>query len=302
MPKVLITQEVRSRRNLRTVVDGQQRIRAILGFIDGDFRISSAHNREYARMEFEDLPEEIQDDILKYEISCDLLYDMPYRELLDIFARINTFTVKLNQQELLNAKYLGYFKQFAYNLGFDYVDYFVSSKVLSKAQVSRMAEATLASDMLIALSDGVQTNKNMENIYKKYEDEPGGIDKFVGQFNTVMRHLAELYAPEELAGTNWRRVHMFYTLFTTIAHGLFGLKGLDSVERPKFTEGLLGKNRSVLDEISIRYDEYTVEKDKSVVPEDFRDFIDKSRRRTTDTASRVDRARFVCEELRQAVR
>ena len=48
IPKILITQEVGARRNVRVVVDGQQRLRAILEFISGAFRISRAHNREFA--------------------------------------------------------------------------------------------------------------------------------------------------------------------------------------------------------------------------------------------------------------
>jgi uncharacterized protein DUF262 len=96
MPKLLLTQDVRDRRNIRIVVDGQQRLRAILEYVEGGFAISRAHNKELAGTRFDGLPEEIKTDFLKYEIGVDLLYDLPYKDLLDIFARLNTYTVKLN--------------------------------------------------------------------------------------------------------------------------------------------------------------------------------------------------------------
>ena len=110
IPKIIITQKLVGRKNIRIVVDGQQRLNAILNFIDGNFKVSRAHNREYAGYVFDSLPDDIKNDFYKYEIGVDLLYDVPYQDLLDIFARINTYTVKLNKQEALNAKYLGYFK------------------------------------------------------------------------------------------------------------------------------------------------------------------------------------------------
>lgn len=48
MPKLLLTQDVRDRRNIRIVVDGQQRLRAILEYVEGGFAISRAHNKELA--------------------------------------------------------------------------------------------------------------------------------------------------------------------------------------------------------------------------------------------------------------
>ncbi|MFC1537097.1 DUF262 domain-containing protein [Pseudomonadota bacterium] len=299
IPKLLITQDLKAHRNVRVVVDGQQRLRAILGFIDGDFKISSAHNKEFARKTFSQLPEEVMNSFLKYEIGVDLLYDVPYGDLLDIFARINTYTVKLNKQEQLNAKYLGYFKGNAYKLGYRYVDYFVNSKVITKAQVSRMGEAELASDLLVSILDGIQSNKNVESFYKSFEDEEGELPTACDNFDTVMSFIGEIYPPEELANTNWSRVQLFYTLFTSIAYGLSYIDEIDGVARPKINKKTIGKVRVRLDEISDRFDQYTHKGDASSnVPKEYEDFITHTRRATTDSAARLSRAKFVCTELK----
>ena len=235
IPKLLITQEIQDRRNVRIVVDGQQRLRAILEFVEGGFPISRAHSREFAGRRFDRLPDDVKNEFMKYEIGVDLLYDLPYKEILDVFARLNTYTVKLNGQELLNAKYVGYFKQQVYNLGYRYVDYFLDAEVVTKSQVTRMIEAELSSDLVIALLDAVQTNKNVEQFYRRYEDDFDKMDMVEKRFDDVMSYLSEIYPAVELSKSNWSRYHLFYTLFTVVGHGLYGLGGLDGAPRPHFT-------------------------------------------------------------------
>lgn len=297
IPKILISQRLEGARNVRLVVDGQQRLRAILGFINGDFPISKAHNRAQAGKTYPTLSPQEQKEFLQYELGVDVLFDMQYQDLLDIFARINSYTVTLNKQEKLNAQYLGYFKQAAFELGFKYVDYFLRAGVLTKPTVTRMAEAELAGDMLVSLVAGVQTNKSIEQYYKKFEDVPGPLDKTKEQFDRVMSYIGTVYPPEELEGTNWSRVHLFYTLFTAIAHCLYGLQGLQTELRAKLTETKLGQLRVCLDEISATYDSVAADLDAPHAPKDYKNFIMRSRRGTTDKTSRIERTEFVCRKI-----
>ena len=170
IPKVLLMQDLVGRKNLRTVVDGQQRIRAIIEFVEGGFTVMRTHNAEYAGKLFENLDQDAQANVLQYEIGVDLLYNVGMSDMLDIFARINTYSVTLNAQEKLNAKYVGAFKTRGYELGFDYVDYLLDGGVVTDKGVSRMDEARLASDMLVALVGGVQTQKNLGKYYRLYEE------------------------------------------------------------------------------------------------------------------------------------
>ncbi|MBM7332850.1 MAG: DUF262 domain-containing protein [Alcanivorax sp.] len=294
IPKVLITQELKGTRNIRVVVDGQQRLRAILEFLDDGFKISKAHHHEYAGKKYSSLPDQLKHEILKYEVGVDLLFDASYADILDIFARLNTFSVRLNNQEQLNAKYLGFFKQTAYKLGYDYVDYWVLAGILSKSQVSRMAEATLASDLLVALVDGIQTNKNIPTLYKRLEDEEGPLEKKEELFHQTMSVIGEIYSALDLKNSNFSRIHLFYSLFCSIAHFISGVKGLE--ETPKVNiKNNTRKARVRLDEISYRYDE----DDESP---NYQKFIDYSRRATTDTSRRIFRSQFICDQIIEAIK
>ena len=143
----------------------------------------------------------------------DLLYNVSLSDLLDIFARINTYSVTLNRQEQLNAKYLGVFKTIAFELGHAYVSYIIDGGVLTEKQVSRMGEAQLASDMLVALVGGIQTVKNIERYYKNYEEIDGipeSIENAQARYRETMRYIGAIYPSEDLKRTNWARPHWFY--------------------------------------------------------------------------------------------
>ena len=259
--------------------------------------MSRAHNPKLAGLYYPAMPEELQHDFLGYELGVDVLFGLDYADLLDVFARINSYTVSLNKQEKLNAKYLGFFKQAAYSLGIDYVDYFLRATLFTRAKVARMAEAELSSDLLMSLMDGVQTNKSVEQFYKAYDDDEKPVAEAVKRFHKVMAFVGSIYPADEVANTNWSRVQLFYTLFTSIAHCLYGLKGLDDVPRAKLAKNSTGKARVCLDNITSLYDTYSGDLEDSAVPNRYRRFINQARRGTTDTGARRARAEFVCEEL-----
>lgn len=299
MPKVLITQELTNQKTVRTVVDGQQRLRTIIEFVTDAFPILKAHNSDYGRKTYSALPEEVQDQILSYAIGVDVLYNAKLDDLLDIFARINTYSVALNTQEKLNAKYLGPFKVNAYALGHKYAQYLKDSKVITPAQISRMGEAELASDLLMSLSDGIQTSKNIEKTYKKYEgldEAPQNLSDACGRFDKTMSYIGAIYEGKEISQTNWSRVHWFYTLFNCVSHGIYGDVIPEAGKFVALSPDTIALWRASLSEVSAKYDVYTTEKDIDV-PREFANFIDFARRRTTDTDARLARARFVLSQI-----
>jgi hypothetical protein len=300
MPKVLLTQDLIGKKNVRKVVEGQQRIRSILEFVSDSFTMLKAHNFAHAGTHFSELHDDMRSAILQYEIGVDLLYNVSLSDMLDIFARINTYSVTLNRQEKLNAKYLGVFKTSAYELGFSYVEYFLSGRVFTERNISRMEEAALASDMLVALVGGVQTSKNVEKYYQQYEQfeqVPDDMLAAIDRFKDAMQYIGAIYPALDLRNVNWSRQPWFYTLFTCVAHAREAIAGLDGVPRPSLCEDKdIRRWRSDLDEISARYDHYQAESSEDV-PAIFRRFINYAERRTTDTEARIGRARFVLEAI-----
>jgi len=92
----------------REVVDGQQRIRTLLSFIQANlirgfdpakdaFTIKKTHNRDLADKVFKDLPPTVRQNILDYQFSVHVLpSSVDDCEVLQIFARMNSTGLKLN--------------------------------------------------------------------------------------------------------------------------------------------------------------------------------------------------------------
>ncbi|GAB2655407.1 DUF262 domain-containing protein [Arenimonas aestuarii] len=295
IPKILITQSLRDGKNIRTVIDGQQRLRAILGYYAGEFALSRAHNAELAGYLYENLDQDIKAEFLKYEIGVDMLFDLSYEDTLDVFARLNTYSVKLNPQELLNAQYLGFFKQAAHSLGLRHVRYWIEGGVMSEKQVTRMAEAELGSDLLGMLIDGIQSKKQIPSYFRKYDDKEVEVAAAEKKFLGTMAYVGALYPPEQLKVTNWARVHFFNSLFCAVAHCLYGLPGASDIPRKSLTKGGLSSARAKLDEITAQYDAVTVDGARPTM--DLLKFIETSRRATTDASSRKARVSYICAQL-----
>ncbi|MBI4639228.1 MAG: DUF262 domain-containing protein, partial [Candidatus Tectomicrobia bacterium] len=171
IPIIFIRQNVDplQRRTIREVVDGQQRLRSIISFAKDEFSILKSQNPSFGGLTFSKLPSEIQENFLNYEFSVVLLEGATDADVLDIFARLNTYAQTLTPQELLNAAYFGQFKQAVYSLGYEHLEFWRGNGILQDRQIIRMAEAELTSELLITMLSGIQHRRvRIKESYEKY--------------------------------------------------------------------------------------------------------------------------------------
>ena len=84
--------------------------------------------------------------ILDYQFSVhSFSADTDDREILQIFARMNSTGVKLNAQELRNAELWGAFKQTAYEIATEQLNRWGDWQVFRPDQIARMNEVELVS-------------------------------------------------------------------------------------------------------------------------------------------------------------
>lgn len=205
----------KTRKSRREIVDGQQRLRTILSYLADGFKISRIHNEEYGGVYFSQLPEEVQKGILGYKISVDILLGAMDTDVLDIFARLNTYTVKLNKQELRNAQWFGLFKKVVYSLGYEFGEFLIQKGVLTEGKVTRMADAELASELVIQLIDGIQDRKKIDSYYRKYDEVFDEKDKMIEEFREVMSIISGVFG-DSLFISNFKNLPLFYSLFGVI--------------------------------------------------------------------------------------
>lgn len=226
--------ELKSQRALRDVVDGQQRLRTILAFVDpkcikdydaerDGLLIKKVHNSEIADTPFSQLDKHYQSRILSYELSTHVLpTDVDDREVLEMFARLNATGVKLNDQELRNADYYGEFKTTAYRIAFQQFNRWRTWKVFSDDQISRMKEVELTSDLLINMMKGLtgKSQSLLDKTYEQYDAKLPYKSRLEKRFNHVMDEIERLIGKEITQTIYTSEVH-FFSLFVALCNLIF---------------------------------------------------------------------------------
>lgn len=296
IPKVFIRQSINvdTRQSLREVVDGQQRLRTILSYINDEFVISKKHHSVYGGYFFSQLSSvdsDIQANILNYELAVDLLVNLPDKEILDIFGRLNSYSVILNEQEKIHANHFGPFKILVDKLSYKYNDFWIENKILNNQEVLRMSDVTLVADLIIAICEGIQSKKQIKLYYNKFEiDFPFDSDEIEQLFDDTINLIFTVFGTE-LRRTEFQRIHLFYTLFVTFCHSIKPLKNIkNSLQN---IEPKIDLVKESLTSITRLFKNETVK----ILSEDEIQFIDDSRRATTDTKVRIRRTEFLIKIL-----
>lgn len=75
MPRMILSNLIRDERTYRTVIDGQQRINAILSFLHNEFCLKSLMKVNTVILFFKDLPEIIKTDFLSYTLKMPFCHE-----------------------------------------------------------------------------------------------------------------------------------------------------------------------------------------------------------------------------------
>ena len=211
IPEIYMLEVVNETGNTKQiVVDGQQRIRTVLEFIEGEFSIDGKDSPDWGDLYFEDLTTEERKRIFEYNFVVRILPEMDDIELRSIFQRLNKNVVALNKQELRHATYWGPFIKQMNEL---------SNKrqwpefgVFSQNDVRRMLDVEFISELTVAIILGLQNKKaNLEKCYSMYEEEYEHEDYVEEVFDTVLTEIRKTLP--DLRTTRWRKKADFYTLF-----------------------------------------------------------------------------------------
>jgi len=225
IPSIYMREQIdpHKKKAIREVVDGQQRLKAILGYLNGDFSILRAHSEEFGGRRYQELPDEAQQQFLGYELGTTLLIGATDQDVLDVFSRLNSYTIVLSDQEKLNAEFYGEFKQTVYALGRDHLQFWRQNRILTNGQIVRMAEAELASELVIAMLSGLQDKKkSIRTYYSRYEDAFPQKRKVEKEFKRTIDLIAEVMG-DRLRRTVFRRRALFYSLYCAFYDALYGL-------------------------------------------------------------------------------
>lgn len=216
------------------LVDGQQRIRAILDFLAGVLELSD-ESPNWAGMKFEDISSEDKKKFYEYSFVVRLLPNIPDAEVGIIFQRLNRSTSALTGQELRHATYWGPFIKLMEEVS-DY-DFWSNSGLFSANDRRRMLDVEFISELAVAYLNGIQNKKkNLEEYYQQYEVRFEEAENVRSVFVKVLGEIEQVVP--NISKTRWRKKSDFYTLFIALARHSTALP-LDAGLRDKTNELLL---------------------------------------------------------------
>lgn len=217
VPKLSLyqTTDLKSRRTLKEIVDGQQRSMTLLTFWKNDFKITG--KSEFSGMTFSQLDDENRAVFLEYQLSLDLFVGATQEEIRQVFRRINSYTVPLSPQELRHATYQGEFKWFMVQLVEQYAQVLKDIGVFTESQLSRMKDASLMTEIIMALEEGIisASEVKLDTFYKVNDDSFDDKRRVKFLLDQAFSYVLEW---QDIHKTALLKPYNFYTLMLAIIH------------------------------------------------------------------------------------
>lgn len=139
---------------VREVVDGQQRLRAILEFASGKLKLSPK-SPNYKNNTYSTLSEELQEKFLTYKLPVVQLINAKDSDVLEVFARLNSYSVKVTPAELRHAEFSEPIKWIIYEAANQWNTLWIDYKVVNIRETVRMKNISLIAEMFMTIENGI---------------------------------------------------------------------------------------------------------------------------------------------------
>lgn len=207
--------DIEKEKSIKEIVDGQQRVRAVLGYLADEF---TARHPSYEKpVKYSQLSPKEKADLKMTKLSTGILVNANEGDVIEIFGRLNSISKTLNTQEKRNAKFSGLIKQFCLENAAKRVTFWRETNVFSATDISRMAEVQFISDIVYNLINGLSdfAAARLDSLYKEYEDTFVDESKLQKRINRVFKILNSV-SNETIRDSIFSRSPIFFSLFLVI--------------------------------------------------------------------------------------
>jgi hypothetical protein len=210
VPELYMQESVDSKgREIHTVVDGQQRIRSCLEFLEGRFTLIETDLSDWRDLSFDELSDSQKKKIWSYNFIVRQIPETSEEQLRVIFMRLNRSNVALNRQELRHATYWGPFIKCVEKIAD--LEYWTTSGIFTSNDIRRMIDAEFVSELVVAFLHGPQNKKSaLDKWYEVYETDFSDQSHVETAFTAALGEL-QMILPD-IKNTRWRKKSDFYTL------------------------------------------------------------------------------------------
>lgn len=230
VPPIFLRQtiDVNTMTTSREVIDGQQRLRAILDFYQNRFPWKKNHSGRNKNIYFKDLEDDLKIQFLNYTLFVNIISQEEDSIIFDMFGRLNSNSVVVNKQENRNAKYWGYFKLFITDLGNSLRTEFLRFNIFKESAIIRMADLEFLNSITYTCLYGLDTESitKIDKMYELYDKEFDDSEEYTKRIKHTFNIVFSIF---DFMGTNesylFNKTYIF-TIFCAIYHSLYKMKEL----------------------------------------------------------------------------
>jgi hypothetical protein len=220
MPQVYFRTKLnpQTQTTVREVVDGQQRLRAILEFASGNLKLTSK-SPTFQGQTYGDLSEKDKEQFLTYSIPVVQLLNASDVKVLEVFTRLNSYSVKVTPAELRHAEFSEPVKWAIYDAVHNWRILWGDLQIVSTRDSVRLKHTTLIAEMFIALDRGLGDGgeASVTRYYKdKRQEDEGYFRSFREKLDEIISEILEK-TQEDFSESTFFDAPNFLILFSAVA-------------------------------------------------------------------------------------
>src|SRR5208282_5887492 len=215
VPPIFVNMEVTGTgATIYHVIDGKQRLSAILEFLEDGFPISKEKYspQNLAGKYFSALELTTQKSIYGYFLPFEFFTHANLLEFTKILDRFNRNVARLTEQELRHARYSGEFISLMEQLADE--PFWKVKKIFSLADIRRMRDVEFVSVLFVLEMHGILEGDDLDSYYADYDEGVPDKSEHVTRFRGVLTAVERL--DPLLPGTRFRNKADLYSLFSAL--------------------------------------------------------------------------------------
>ncbi len=183
------------------LVDGQQRVNALVEYFQGTLSCPSSNLISYQNLEHEQ-----KEIFLNYDVAVRDLGSISNAEIIEVFKRINSTKYSLNGIEINKAVYTGEFMKLAQKIS--EMNFFEENSVFRPSDIKRMGDVRFILNIMITMISGYfNRDELVEEFLAKYNSEFPDKNLIESRFDNVISFFEEVGFSKK--SRFWKRSDMF---------------------------------------------------------------------------------------------
>lgn len=209
-------------KSITHIVDGQQRIKTIIDFINNEFclkknaLLEEKSKQEWGNKYFKDLDGDIKKNFWNYQLMIvDIDGNATRGEIVNMFRRLNLTDYSLNNQEKRNSM-SGEFASLARKLS--ELPIWETYKLFNNTDIKRMKDVEFCASLILLYRSGIIDQSDQKALNRAYEDLKSGYVEAEDDQKAILGAISIIkhFLDSELLLSFLQKKSQLYTMFSVI--------------------------------------------------------------------------------------